>query len=55
MSSTIFERNETGAIVPRQDARVRIFLKKKQLRHVQRIAKCILIVGIKKIKCEFLA
>ncbi|SRR5216110_1437723 len=31
MSSTIFERNQTGAIVPRRDARVRIYLGEKEL------------------------
>ncbi|MBA2678051.1 MAG: hypothetical protein H0U76_06620 [Ktedonobacteraceae bacterium] len=31
MSSTIFERDPTGAIVPRQDARVRIFLGEKEI------------------------
>lgn len=30
MSSTIFERNQAGAIVPRQDARVRIYLGEKE-------------------------
>ncbi len=31
MPSTIFERNQTGVIVPRQDAHVRIFLGKKPI------------------------
>ena len=30
MSSTIFERNQEGKIVPRQDAQVRIFLGEKE-------------------------
>jgi hypothetical protein len=30
MSSTIFERNQAGAIVPRQDAKVRIYLGEKE-------------------------
>ena len=31
MVSTIFERNATGAIVPRQDARVRVYTGKKKI------------------------
>lgn len=31
MSSTIFERNQAGVIVPRQDAHVRIFVGKKEI------------------------